>query len=251
MSIFLPKDMHEKSYIVLKATKSRFWLLSENMTYLLPLQSEQYCSQPQGGMTHHVFVRNIACLLSVSQQEGGWLRDHRVHGSLLFVCHVLPLQPGVKSPNFLGGKLPSDSPINQMEERRVKAALASSGTIRTSQTLSRFHLRLVRMWRWWSITAGVKWASAVETGCADAKCNHWNCILRGQKWGHPNSTWLSRQVPRWSVTRGTQENYQLRKPSPNWHSLSESRCGAEIEIFKYTRCSRSKMALYYVSIFHP
>lgn len=52
-------------------------------------------------------------------------------------------------------------------------------------TLSRFHPRLVRMWRWWSITVGVKWASAVRAGCADAKCNHWNCILRGQKWGYP------------------------------------------------------------------
>lgn len=133
-------------------------------------------------------------LLSVSQQEGGWLRNHPVLGSVLFVCHVLPLQLGVKSPKFLGENCP---PIPHKPNGRKKGEGATRIFWHNSHlaTLSCFRLRLVRTWRWWSITVGVKWASAVKAGSADAKCNHWNCILRGQKWGHPNSTWLSRQVP--------------------------------------------------------
>lgn len=60
-------------------------------------------------------------LPSVSQQEGGSLWKHQVQGSALFICHVLPLQLGVKSPNFLGGKLPSDSPVNQIGRKKDEA----------------------------------------------------------------------------------------------------------------------------------
>lgn len=114
-------------------------------------------------------------------------------------------------------------------------------------SLSCFQLRLVRMWRWWSITVGVKWASAVEAGCANARCNHWNCILRGQKWGHPNSPWLPRQVLQWSMTRGTKENYQVKKDFPNLH---REQVWCKNRNVKYSRRSSSKIALYYESILH-
>lgn len=55
----------------------------------------------------------------VSQQEGGWLRNHQVQNAVMFICHVLSLQLRVKSPNWLG-KLLSGSPVNQMAERRAK-----------------------------------------------------------------------------------------------------------------------------------
>lgn len=67
----------------------------------------------------------------MSQREGGWLWNRRVQGGVLFICHVLPLQLGVKSPYLLGRKIALRFPVNQMEERRVKPAAVSTGTIRT------------------------------------------------------------------------------------------------------------------------
>lgn len=74
----------------------------------------------------------------LSQREGGWLWNRWVQGGALFICHVLPLQPGVKSPNLLGGKIALRFPVNQMEERRAKPADASFGAIRTLQPCRAF-----------------------------------------------------------------------------------------------------------------
>lgn len=49
----------------------------------------------------------------VSQREGGWLWNRRVQGGALFICHALPLQPGVKSTKFAwggGGNCPAIPP---------------------------------------------------------------------------------------------------------------------------------------------